>query len=154
MSYYFRHLNYAKYFRHLQKIKHCLCLKPFSVLIYGKFNSNYFLHFSFCLVFKLYKSSLQILQFISSHLIFLGRVDIGVLLIVALFERWILTLAHFSDVFSDLETIHVRPVYHSIFWAGTMFYLSVFSIDIHNKCKSNHDLLLLVIFQEWHNSGL
>ena len=55
--------------------------------------------FSFCLVFKLYKYSLQILQFISSHLIFLGSVDIGGYLIVALFERWILTLAHFSDVF-------------------------------------------------------
>ena len=40
MSYYFRYLNYAKYFRHVQRIKNCLCLKPFSVLIYGKFNSN------------------------------------------------------------------------------------------------------------------
>ena len=55
--------------------------------------------FSFCLVFKLYKSSLQILQFILDHLIFLGSVDIGGYLIVALFERWILTLAHFSDDF-------------------------------------------------------
>ena len=55
--------------------------------------------FSFCLVFKLYKSSLQILQFISDHLIFLGSVDIGGYLIVALFERRILTLAHFSDDF-------------------------------------------------------
>ena len=57
---------------------------------------------SFCLVFKLYKSSLQILQFISGHLIFLGSVDIGGYFIVALFERRILTLAHFSDVFFDL----------------------------------------------------
>ena len=45
MSHYFRYLNYAKYFRHVQKIKHCLCLKPFSVIIYGKFNYNYFLYF-------------------------------------------------------------------------------------------------------------
>ena len=43
--------------------------------------------FSFCLDFKLYKSSLQILQFISGHLIFLDSVDVGGYLIVALFER-------------------------------------------------------------------
>ena len=98
MSYCFRHLNYAKYFKHVQKIKHWLCLKPFSVLIYGKFNSIFYI-FGFCLVFKLYKSSLQIPQFISGHLIFFGSVDIDGYLIVTLFERWILTLAHFSDVF-------------------------------------------------------
>ena len=128
-----------------------------SLLVFSFMESSIltiFYIFSFCLVFKLYKSSLQILQFISDNLIFLGSVDIGSYLIVAIFERWILTLAHFSDVFSDLETIHVRPVYHSIFWAWTMFDLRVFSIDIHNKCKSNLYLLLLVIFQEWHNSGL
>ena len=45
MPYYFRYLNYAKYFRHVQKIKHCLCLKLFSVFISGKFSYNYFLHF-------------------------------------------------------------------------------------------------------------
>ena len=95
MSYCFRYLNYAKYFKHVQKIKHWLCLKPFIVLIYGKFNSIFYI-FSFCLVFKLYKSSLQILQFISGHLIFFGSVDIDGYLIVTLFERWILTLAHFS----------------------------------------------------------
>ena len=38
-------LNYATYFRYVQKIKHCLCFRPFSVFIYGKFNSNYYLHF-------------------------------------------------------------------------------------------------------------
>ena len=75
-----------KYIRHIQKIKHCLCLRPFSILIYGKFNFIFYV-FSFRLVFKLYKSSLRILQFISDHLIFLGNVDIGGYLIVALFER-------------------------------------------------------------------
>ena len=99
MPYYFENLNYAKYFRHVQKIKHCLYLKPLSVFIYGKLSYNYFYIFSFCLVFKLYKSSLQILQFISGYLIFWGSVDIGGYLIVTLFERWILILAHFSDVF-------------------------------------------------------
>ena len=29
MSYYFRYLNYAKYFRHVQKMKHCLCFEAF-----------------------------------------------------------------------------------------------------------------------------
>ena len=58
--------------------------------------------FSFSLVFTLYKSSLQILQFISVYLIFLGKVDINCYLIVALLDRSILTLAYFSDVFSDL----------------------------------------------------
>ena len=96
MSYYF---NYAKYFRHVQKIKHCLCLKPFSVLISGELIIITFYIFNFCLVFKLYKPSLQILQFISGHLRFLDSVDIGCCLIVALIKRWTLTLAHFSDAF-------------------------------------------------------
>ena len=104
--------------------------------------------FSFCLVFKVYRYSLQILQFISGHLIFLGSVNIGSYLIVALFERWILTLARFSDVFPDLQIMHVRVVYHTIFWAWTMFHLRVSSIDIHKKCNSNHYLLLLVIFHD------
>ena len=43
--------------------------------------------FSFCLLYSLYKSSLQILQFISDHLVFLGFVDICGYLIVALLER-------------------------------------------------------------------
>ena len=44
--------------------------------------------------------------------------------------------------------MHVRAVYHTIFWAWTMFHLRVFSIDIHKKCNSNHYLLLLVIFHD------
>ena len=99
MSYYFGYLNYAKYFRYVQKISHCLCL---SLLVFSFLESSVitiFYIFSFCLVFKLYKSSLQNLQFISGHLRFLGSVDIGACLIVALFERWTLTLAYFSDVF-------------------------------------------------------
>ena len=42
---------------------------------------------NFCLVFKLYKSSLQILLVILGHLIFLGSADIGGCLIMTLFER-------------------------------------------------------------------
>ena len=60
---------------------------------------TFFSIFSFCLVFKLYNSSLQNLQFILGCLLVLGSVHIGGYLIVASFERWILTLAHFPDVF-------------------------------------------------------
>ena len=69
--------------------------------------------FSFCLVFKLYKSSLQVLQFIFDHLMFLGSVDIGGCLIVALFEGWILT--HFSDVFLTfklyMSSLYIIPYF-------------------------------------------
>ena len=104
-------------------------IKPFSVLIYGIFNFNclaFFCLFGFFLVFKLHSYSLQILQSILAHLIFWSRVDDGSYLIVTLFESWILTL------------VHVRPVYHIIFWAWAMFHLRVFRIDIDIKCKSNH----------------
>ena len=65
-------LNSATYFRNVQNIKHCLCLNHFSIFIYRKFNSYFSLYFSYCLVFKLYKSTLQFLHLISDHLIFLG----------------------------------------------------------------------------------
>ena len=146
MSYYFRFLNYAKYFRHVQKIKHCLCL---NLLLFSFMESSIitvFYMFSFCLVFKLFKSTLQILQFISGHLMFLVSIDIAGCLIVALFERWILTLSHFSNAFFWRGNLHVRSVYYPIFWAWTMFHLRFFSIDIHKKCESNHYLLLLAIF--------
>ena len=61
-----------------------------SLLVFSFIESSVltiFYIFNFCLVFKLYKSSLQILQVISGYLIFLNSVDIGVYLIVALFER-------------------------------------------------------------------
>ena len=44
--------------------------------------------------------------------------------------------------------MHVRPVYHIIFWVWTMFHLRIFSIDTHKKCKFNHCLLLSVIFHD------
>ena len=43
--------------------------------------------FSFFLVFKLYKSSLQIIHIISDHLIFLVSINIEGYLVVAYFER-------------------------------------------------------------------
>ena len=42
--------------------------------------------------------------------------------------------------FSDLSSVHARPVCHTIIWAWTMFCLKDFSIDIHKRCKSNHYL--------------
>ena len=65
---------------------------------------------------------------------------------MACFERWILTLSHFTNVFSSLKIVQVRPVYHIMFWAWTMFHLRVFSIGIHKKHKSNHYVLLLANF--------
>ena len=44
--------------------------------------------------------------------------------------------------------MHVRTVYHNVFWERTMFYLRVFSTDINEKWKYNHYLLLLVIFHD------
>ena len=101
--------------------------------------------FSFFLVFKLCKSSLQIL-FGPSHIF--GQCWYWWLFIVALFGRWILTLAHFSDVFFWPVncTCQTYTLYH--FWAWAMFHLRVFSIDIDKKCKFNHYLLLLVIFHD------
>ena len=94
------------------------------------------------------KSILQVLQYILGYLLFLGSVDIGGYLIVALFKRWILTLNNFSDVFSDLQIVHTRAVYHTILKVWTMFHLRVFIIDIYKKCKSNPYLPLLVIFHD------
>ena len=93
---------------------------------------------NFLLVFKLYKFGLQILYLISSHVIFLYSVDIRGYLVVACCKRWILTLIHFWDTFSDLQIVQNKPLYHTIFstWA------------IHWKCKSNHYLLLLAIFPD------
>ena len=39
---------------------------------------------------------------------FLESVDIGDHLVVAYFERWIITLGHFSEVFSEI--VHGRPI--------------------------------------------
>ena len=76
MSYYFSYLNYATYFKRVQRIKHCLCLEPSVIFIYGKFHSILYI-FNFCLVFKLCKSSLQILHIISDHLIFFRSVNLA-----------------------------------------------------------------------------
>ena len=54
---------------------------------------------SLFLVFKLNKSCLKIIHLVLDHLIFLGTVDRGSYLVVTHFERWILTLGHFSDAF-------------------------------------------------------
>ena len=58
---------------------------------------------------------MHILQLILGHLIVWASVDIGGYFIVALFERSILTLDHFSDVFSDMELVHIGHVYRTIF---------------------------------------
>ena len=71
-------LNYKAYFKHVQKLKHYLCFRPFNVFSFREssiLTINYV--FSFFLVFKLYKSGLQTIHFNSDHLRFLGSVVIG-----------------------------------------------------------------------------
>ena len=85
-------LIYAISFRHIQKIKHCICLRLFSVFIYGKFNSN----------FELNKSGLHIINVTLGFLMFLGSADNWGYLVVTFFVRCILNLVHFSDFFSYL----------------------------------------------------
>ena len=125
-----------------------------SLLVFSFMESSIliiFYIFSFCLVFKLYKSSLQILHLISGHFTFLGCVDIGGYLVVTCFESWILAPAHFSDVFMWPVncTCQACLSYHILDMDNVL--LRAFSIGINKKCKSNHYLLLLVI---WHNSGV
>ena len=80
-------LNYATYYRYVQKIKHYFCFGPFTVFIYGKFNSTITYIFSIFMVLKLCKDNLKIIHLISDRLIFLGSVDIRDYLVVASVER-------------------------------------------------------------------
>ena len=89
-------LNYTTYFRRLS-IVYAWGFLTFSFMESSILSIIYV--FTFFLLFKLYKSSLKIILLISDHLIFLGSVDTGGYLVVTYFERWILVLAHFSDVF-------------------------------------------------------
>ena len=82
------------------------------------------------LVYKLYMSIRTMLDFWASLVL--------EFFLVAYFKRYILILGHFSDVFSGLQTGQVGSLYHNIFWIWTMFYLRVFSIDTHRKCKTKH----------------
>ena len=107
----------------------------FSVFIYGKFNSNYYVKFYLFTFFKLFKSSPQIIHLILDYLIFLGSFNIGGYLVVAYIGR----LVPFFSFFSDCT-------FQTIFWTLTLSHLKVFSISIHKKCKSNHYLLLLAFF--------
>ena len=71
-------LKYKTYFRHVHRLKHYLYLRPFNVLSFKKsliLTIKY--TFSLFLVFRLYKSGLQVRHLNSNHLIFLGSVDIG-----------------------------------------------------------------------------
>ena len=71
-------LNYKTYFRHVQKLKYYLYLRHFNVV---SFKESLILTikyvFSFFLVFKLYKSGLQVIHLNLDHLRFLGSFDIG-----------------------------------------------------------------------------
>ena len=107
--------------------------------------------FSFCLVLKTSLVIVQVysanLQFISCHLIFLGSVDVGGYLTGASFEKWILALAHFSDVFF-WPVFHMSGLCIILYFISYYIIILYYSIGIHKKCNSNHYLLL------FHNSGV
>ena len=135
ISYYFICLNY----QHISSMSRRLSIVyVWGLLVFSCMESSIltiFYIFRFCLVCKLYKSSLKILHLILGHLIFLGSVDIKCYLVVAYFERWVLAPAYFSDFFFLSHKLYMpgRPVYHTNFWTWAMFHLRVFSIDIENK---------------------
>ena len=111
--------------------------------------------FGVLLVFKLLKSGLQITRLISNHVTFLGSPGIVGYVVVAYFERWILTLGHFPDAFFwPFFWAFFTPVCHAISWTWLMFFLRVFSICIHKKHKSNHYLLFAQFFliRKWLSS--
>ena len=146
MSYYFSYLNYATYFRDARRLS---IVYVWRLLVFSFMESSILTIFyilSLFLVFKLRTSCLQILHLISDYVTFLGSADIGAYLVVAYFERWILTIAHFSDAFfwPIVFTCQVCISYHIL-----EVLLKVFSIGIYKK--SNHYLLLLAIF---HNLEL
>ena len=70
-------LNYPKYFRHVQYLKHYLYLILFSAFICGKFNSSFYVQFQLFLICKLYKSGLKGIHLIQEYFKFLDSVDIG-----------------------------------------------------------------------------
>ena len=81
-------LSYTIYFGHLKKIKHYLYLWPSDIVIFGKFNSNYYTHFQdLFLVRKLCKSGLQVIQLSPDHLKNMDNVDIGGYMIVRYLEK-------------------------------------------------------------------
>ena len=70
---------YKAYFRHVQKIRYYLCLRPFNMFSFRESSIliiKYVFRF-FLLVAKLYKTVLQIIHLSSKHLRFLSSVDIG-----------------------------------------------------------------------------
>ena len=71
-------LNYKAYFRHVQELKNYLYLTHFNVFSFRKSSILTIKYvFSFFLVFKLYKSGLQVIHLNLAYVRFLGNVDIG-----------------------------------------------------------------------------
>ena len=71
-------LNYKAYFRHVQKPKHYLCLRPFNVFPFRESSILTIKYvYSLFLVCKLCKSGFQIMHLNLDHLRFLGSVYIG-----------------------------------------------------------------------------
>ena len=71
-------LNYKTYFRYVQKLKYYLNLRPIKVCLFKESSILTIKYvFSFFLVFKWYKSGLQVIHLSTDHFRFLDSVDIG-----------------------------------------------------------------------------
>ena len=71
----------------------------------------------------------------------MSGVEIGGYFVVAHFDRRMLTLEHFSNVFFRPINFTSQVCICTKFWACAMFHLMVFNIDIHKNRKSNHEPL-------------
>ena len=84
-------LNYKTYFKNFQKLKHYLYLQQFNLFSFKESSILTIKYvFQLFLVFKMYKSGLQVIHLNSDNLIFLGSVDIGA------FLQWHNLKVHFS----------------------------------------------------------
>ena len=122
-----------------------ICLRRQNVSIPSMSYTTIMYVFSLFLVFKLYKSDLQIINLLSEHIIFLGRVDIG-----GIFSSGILWKVNFKSwsffrwFFWPVHcTSQVCISYH--IWTRRMFHLRGFSIGICKKHISNQYLLFSAI---------
>ena len=102
-------------FQSFQKVKHCFCLRLFSVSFMESSILTIIYVFSFLLGFKLYKFGLQIIHLIFDHVTFLGSVDIGGFIVD--FKSW-----------SILRRIYLT---HKLYKSG-LYIISYFG---HRKCS-------------------
>ena len=145
MSYYFSHLNCTTYFRHVQKIKHCLCLRAFSVR---------FLAF----VWSLNCKSLVCKFFISfSTILFFVQCWYWRLFSSVIFSKVNLNSCSFFRCFFLTCKFYLSGLYIvPYFWHGKYSICGFFVLTFIKKCKLTTIYFLKWFFMiwKWHNSDL